>query len=91
MPVTVQIPTALKPCADNLDTLSVSGRSVGEVVAELTRTHTGLRIRLCTEEGALREFVNVYINDEDVRYLQGPDTPVRDGDVITIVPAVAGS
>jgi adenylyltransferase/sulfurtransferase len=88
--ITVQIPTALKPYADNQGTLTARGATAGEVMAALMARHPKLQPHLFNSEGKLRNFVNVYINDEDIRYLKGMDTPVQDGDTVIIVPAVAG-
>lgn len=90
MPITVQIPAALRRFAGNQDILEFNGRRVAEVIDQLTAAHPDIRRHLCNEDGTLRNFVNVYVNDEDVRYLHQQETPLRDGDVITIVPAVAG-
>ena len=89
MPVTVRIPTVLRPHAGGLSTASANGGTVGEVIEDLVRQFPNLDGSV-VEEGALRRFVNVYVNDEDVRYLKSLDTPVSDGDEISILPAVAG-
>lgn len=90
MSITVQIPTALRPYAGNQDTLELDGATVGEAMQNLAAAHPRLKAHLFNESGALRNFVNVYLNDEDIRYLQQADTALKDGDVLTIVPAVAG-
>ena len=71
-------------------TLPVAGATVGELLADLTTRYDGLRKHLYTDEGKLRNFVNVYLNDEDIRYLQREATPVKSGDTLSIVPSVAG-
>jgi len=90
MSVTISLPTALRRYAADCETLQVEGRTVGEALARLVERYPDLQKHLFTEEGRLRHFVNVYVNDEDVRYLQELETPVREGDEITIVPSVAG-
>ena len=88
--VTVLIPTALRQFAGNQETLRYEGGTVGEVLTGLTTEHGELRKHLYRENGQLRNFVNIYLNDEDIRYLDKDGTPVDDGDTITIVPAIAG-
>jgi len=87
---TIHIPTPLRPFTDKKESVEVSGGTVGELLADLTRRHEGLRKHLYTDEGRLRNFVNVYLNDEDIRYLQREQTPVKQGDSLSIVPSVAG-
>jgi adenylyltransferase/sulfurtransferase len=86
----VLIPTPLRPFTGKQDVVQVQGATVGELLADLTRQFDGLKKHLYTEDGRLRSFVNVYINDEDIRYLQKEQTPVRPGDTISIIPSVAG-
>src|SRR6187455_3778884 len=90
MPNTIHIPTPLRPFTDKKESVEVSGATVGELLADLTRKYDGLRKHLYTDEGKLRNFVNVYLNDEDIRYLQKEQTPVKSGDTISIIPSVAG-
>src|SRR5688572_21649893 len=87
---TIHIPTPLRPFTDKQESVQVSGGTVGELLADLTKKHDGLRKHLYTDEGKLRNFVNVYLNDEDIRYLQREATPVKPGDSLSIVPSVAG-
>lgn len=89
MPVEVRIPTILRPFTGGEKAVNADGATLGEVVASLEASHAGIGERLL-EDGELRRFVNVYVNDEDVRFLDGLATPVRDGDTVTILPAVAG-
>jgi len=86
----VLIPTPLRPFTGKQDVVQVQGATVGELLADLTRQFDGLKKHLYTEDGRLRSFVNVYINDEDIRYLQKEQTPVQPGDTISIIPSVAG-
>jgi adenylyltransferase/sulfurtransferase len=90
MPNTIQIPTPLRPFTDKKESVEVSGATVGELLADLTRRYEGLRKHLYADDGKLRNFVNVYLNDEDIRYLQREQTPVKPGDTLSIVPSVAG-
>jgi molybdopterin/thiamine biosynthesis adenylyltransferase/rhodanese-related sulfurtransferase/molybdopterin converting factor small subunit len=90
MPNKIHIPTPLRPFTDKQEAVEVSGATVGELLADLTTRHSGLRKHLYTDEGRLRNFVNVYLNDEDIRYLQKEQTPVKPGDTLSIVPSVAG-
>src|SRR5688572_4932844 len=87
---TIHIPTPLRPFTDKQESVQVSGGTVGELLADLTKKYDGLRKHLYTDEGKLRNFVNVYLNDEDIRYLQREATPVKPGDSLSIVPSVAG-
>ncbi|MSO82181.1 MAG: molybdopterin-synthase adenylyltransferase MoeB [Acidobacteria bacterium] len=87
---TIHIPTPLRPFTDKKESVEVNGTTVGELLADLTKRYDGLRKHLYTEEGRLRNFVNVYLNDEDIRYLQREQTPVKPGDSLSIVPSVAG-
>ena len=86
----VLIPTPLRPFTDKQDAVEVSGATVGEVLSQLTAKHSGLKKHLYTDEGKLRSFVNIYLNDEDIRYLQKEQTPVKPGDTLSIIPSVAG-
>ena len=90
MPVTIQIPVALRAHADGRDSVELAGATVAEVMNALARTHPKMKPYLFDEKGALQRFVNVYLNDEDIRYMKRDGTPVADGDIITIVQAVAG-
>ena len=90
MPNTIHIPTPLRPFTDKKESVEVSGGTVGELLADLTKKYEGLRRHLYADDGRLRNFVNVYLNDEDIRYLQKEKTPVKPGDSLSIVPSVAG-
>lgn len=89
MPVTVEIPTILRPLTAGEARVTASGDTVAAVLAALEADYPGLAERIADESG-IRRFVNVYVNDEDVRFLDGIATPVADGDVLTVLPAVAG-
>jgi sulfur-carrier protein len=90
MSATVRIPTQLRNLAGGSAEVKVDGDTVGAVLADLERAHPGFRERLFDDGGKLRRFVNVFVADEDVRFLEGLDTVVADGDTVSIVPAVAG-
>ena len=90
MAVTVKLPTQLRDAAGGAATAQVDGSTVGEALEALYVEHGELRGRLSGDDGALRRFVNVYIGGEDIRFLDGLDTPVQDGAELTILPAVAG-
>src|SRR6188474_1747220 len=90
MPNTINIPTPLRPFTDKKEAVEVSGATVGELLSDLTTRYEGLRKHLYADNGKLRNFVNVYLNDEDIRYLQREATPVKAGDTLSIVPSVAG-
>ncbi|HVE99447.1 MAG TPA: MoaD/ThiS family protein [Mycobacteriales bacterium] len=90
MPVQVRVPTILRKHTGGAKTVEGSGETLAELFADLDARHPGLRGGLLTEGGELHRFVNVYVNDEDVRFLGSVSTPLSDGDVVTILPAVAG-
>ncbi|MBZ2176234.1 MAG: ubiquitin-like small modifier protein 1 [Acidobacteriota bacterium] len=86
----ILIPTPLRQYAEKNNSVEVSGSTVGEALANLTTQFPDLRKNLYNDEGKLRSFVNVYVNDEDIRYLQKDATAIADGDTISIVPSIAG-
>lgn len=90
MTASVKIPTQLRTLTDGSDEVAADGSTVAEIIENLETRHPGLRARLLDDTGALRRFVNVYLEDEDVRFLDGIGTPVPDGAKISIIPAVAG-
>jgi adenylyltransferase/sulfurtransferase len=90
MAIEVQIPTALRSYADGRETLEIAGDTVEAILQAIASGYPDLKPHLFSPDGSLRNFVNIYVNDDDVRYLQNRETPLKDGDVITIVPAVAG-
>ena len=90
MATKILIPTPLRPYTDKKDAVEADGATVGELLADLTTKHGGLKAHLYNEQGKLRSFVNVYLNDEDIRYLQKEQTPVSPGDTVSIIPSVAG-
>jgi molybdopterin converting factor small subunit len=86
----ILIPTPLRQFADKQNTVELAGANVGEVLAALTGKFPDMKKHLFTDEGKLRSFVNVYLNDEDIRYLNKDATPVKDSDTLSIVPSIAG-
>jgi molybdopterin synthase sulfur carrier subunit len=90
MSVSVRIPTTLRTLTGGQSEVKVDGSSVGEVLTSLESAHPGFKERLLDENGGLRRFVNVFVADDDVRFLQGLDTPVPEGETVSIIPAVAG-
>jgi molybdopterin converting factor small subunit len=90
MPVKVVIPTPLRPYAGKQESVELQATTVGEALAALTSRFGDLKKHLYSDDGRLRSFINVYVNDEDIRYLQKDQTSVREGDTISIVPSIAG-
>lgn len=90
MPVQVRIPTPLRKLTNNEELVTVVAATVGAAITELQSRYPGIKDRLLDEQGAVRRFVNVYVNEEDIRFLQNQQTPLKDGDEISIIPAIAG-
>src|SRR5881394_644892 len=90
MATKILIPTPLRPFTDKKDAVDAEGKTVGELLADLTTKHSGLKAHLYNDQGKLRSFVNIYVNDEDIRYLQKEQTPIKAGDTVSIIPSVAG-
>ncbi len=90
MAVTVRVPTPLRSFTNGAEEVNIEGNTIQEVVDNLEANHSGIKERLCGEDGKIRRFLNVYINDEDIRFLENQETPVKDGDTVSIVPAIAG-
>lgn len=90
MSVTIQIPTPLRRFTGEQGEVQVDGATVGEALSDLTRRHPALRRHLYTDDGTLRSFVNIFLNEEDVRHLQAQGTPVAAGDTLFIIPSIAG-
>jgi molybdopterin/thiamine biosynthesis adenylyltransferase/rhodanese-related sulfurtransferase/molybdopterin converting factor small subunit len=90
MSVKIHIPTPLRPYTDKLDVVEIEGATISELLTNLTTRFGGLKQHLYNNEGKMRSFVNVYVNDEDIRYLQKDQTPVKAGDTVSIIPSVAG-
>jgi molybdopterin synthase sulfur carrier subunit len=88
--VQVRLPTVLRPAAEGKSQVEVTGSAVGDVVSKLIADYPALQTNLVDEDGAVRKFVNIYLNDEDIRFLEKLETPVAEGDELAILPAVAG-
>lgn len=90
METTVRIPTPLRTLTGGADEVSAAGATVGEVIETLEKAHPGIRDRLLDDKGAVRRFVNIYVGEEDIRFLDGLQTQLKAGDQIAIIPAIAG-
>ncbi len=90
MSITVRIPTPLRKLTGGADEVTAEGATIGELIDHLEAAYPGLKARLCDDAGEIRRFVNIYVNDEDVRFLDGRNTALKDGDEVSIVPAIAG-
>lgn len=90
MSVKVLIPTPLQKFTNDKATLECDGKTISELIEALEQNCPGIKARLCDENGQPRRFLNLYVNSEDIRFLEGTDTPLKEGDEVSIVPAVAG-
>ena len=90
MAVTVRIPTPLQRLTNGKGEVQCEGRTIIELLADLELRHPGIKERICDEQGKLRRFVNIFVNEEDIRFLQGDQTAIKDGDDVSIIPAIAG-
>lgn len=90
MAVQIRIPTPLRKFTDEQDTVAVEATNVREAITALVAQHEGLRSQILDADGEVRRFINLFLNDEDVRFSGGPDAEVRDGDELAIIPAIAG-
>ena len=88
--IKVRIPTPLRPLTKNQGEVEAIGANIAEIIENLNSSYSGLKDRLCDDKGELRRFVNIYVNEEDIRFLKGRDTVLKDGDEVSIVPAIAG-
>lgn len=86
----MRIPVSLRRLTDDLDSISSDGGTIADCIESIEKRYPGLKERLCDESGELRRFVNLYVNGEDIRFLSGLQTALKDGDEVSIVPAVAG-
>src|SRR5687768_3819816 len=89
MPTKVRIPTPLRKLTNNEEIIEVNATTIGAAISELQARYPGIKERLVDETGAVRRFVNVYVNEEDIRFLQNQQTPLKDGDEVSIIPAIA--
>ena len=90
MPKKVRIPTPLRKLTNNEELVEVNATTIGGAIAELQTRFPGIKERLVDEAGAIRRFVNVYVNEEDIRFLQNQETALKEGDEVSIIPAIAG-
>ena len=90
MPKNVRIPTPLRKLTNNEEVVEVTSATIGEAILELQTRYPGIKERLMDDNGEVRRFVNVYVNEEDIRFLENQKTPLKDGDEISIIPAIAG-
>lgn len=90
MPVNVRIPTPLRKLTNNDEVVELQPGTIGSAIQELQTRYPGIQERLVDEAGAVRRFVNIYVNEEDIRFLKNQDTPLKDGDEVSIIPAIAG-
>ena len=90
MSIKVRIPTPLQRLTKNETEVSVEGKDVQELIENLEKIFPGIKERLCDEKGILRRFINIYVNEEDIRFLQMDKTPLKEGDEVSIIPAIAG-
>ena len=90
MAIKVRIPTPLMKLTDNQSEVSAEGETISDIINNLENQFNGIKDRICEESGAPRRFINIYVNEEDIRFLEGEKTTVKDGDEISIIPAIAG-
>ena len=90
MAIKVRIPTPLMKLTDNQSEVSAEGKTISDIINNLENQFNGIKDRICEENGAPRRFINIYLNEEDIRFLEGAKTTVKDGDEISIIPAIAG-
>ena len=88
--IKVRIPTPLRPLTKGQGEVQAQAKSITEMIDNLNVSHPGIKDRLCDETGELRRFVNIYVNEEDIRFLKGKETSLKEGDEVSIVPAIAG-
>ena len=90
MTIKVRIPTPLMKLTDNQSEVSAKGKTISDIINNLESQFNGIKDRICEENGSPRRFINIYVNEEDIRFLEGEKTSVKDGDEISIIPAIAG-
>ncbi|MFT4689864.1 MAG: ubiquitin-like small modifier protein 1 [Verrucomicrobiia bacterium] len=90
MSVSVRIPTPLRKLTNDEELVDVEAETIGDAINELQTKYPGIQERLMDENGEVRRFVNIYLNEEDIRFLQNKETPIKDGDEVSIIPAIAG-
>ena len=90
MPVSVRIPTPLRKLTNDEELVTVEAATIGDAISELQTKYPGIKERLVDDNGEVRRFVNIYVNEEDIRFLQNKETPIKDGNEVSIIPAIAG-
>jgi molybdopterin synthase sulfur carrier subunit len=90
MGIRIRIPTPLQKLTQGKDEVSAQGKDIRELIEDLEKKFPGIKERLCDEKGCIRRFINIYVNEEDVRFLKLDKTPLKDGDEVSIIPAIAG-
>jgi molybdopterin synthase sulfur carrier subunit len=90
MPIQVRIPTQLRTLTNGQEVVAVAGKTVLEIIEDTDRKYPGIKERICEPDGKLRRFVNVFVNEEDIRFLENLGTPVKENDEVSIIPAIAG-
>jgi MoaD family protein len=90
MAIKVRVPTPLMKLTDNKSEVTAEGKTISDIINDLENQFNGIKDRICEESGAPRRFINIYLNEEDIRFLDGEKTIVKDGDEISIIPAIAG-
>lgn len=90
MSIKVRVPTPLQKLTQNQAEVKANGTNIKELIDDLERNFPGIKERICDAEGKVRRFINIYVNEEDVRFLQRDKTPLKDGDEVSIIPAIAG-
>ena len=90
MPNTIRIPTPMRKLTNDQELVEAAGANIGEIIENLETSYPGIKERLCDQEGNVRRFVNIFLNDEDIRFMDDKATAVKEGDEISIVPAIAG-
>ncbi len=88
--IKVRIPTPLRPMTGGKNEVEIAGSTIAEIIDNLGEAHPGIKERLYDEQGEVRRFINIYVNEEDIRFLTGKETPLKDGDEVSIIPAIAG-
>ena len=88
--IKVRIPTPLRPMTGGKNEVEIAGKSVAEIIENLSSAHPGIKERICDDQGEVRRFINIYVIEEDIRFLTGKETPLKDGDEMSIIPAIAG-
>jgi molybdopterin synthase sulfur carrier subunit len=86
----VRIPTPLRKLTSDKDEVNISAASIGQLIDEMENQYPGIKSRLCDESGNVRRFINLYVNNEDIRFLKGKETALNEGDIVSIIPAIAG-